>query len=366
MEGHPLIYPLQELEIRTVQSLPPRAKEITSYLALSPRPLSLGDLHALVSAEEGPEAVAEQILAASGLLRRLQGQIMLVHEHLRATILDQLHQDPARLSFFASRLGGFFEKAERYLAAFHVYFEGEEHRHVDRVLDRAASQAVLMGGGTLAIPVLHRQAELAQERDTPEKQLYALLALASAFRQTGNRDDAACALDQAKATADRLNEPAHCLRVKEVEIILDIGHRPRSERIVELNALRKSCSEDGDLFSSARIGTILTTEYISEGDYQSAEKLSREVLQVFNEFGDEYGGRVARLNLAVALSGIAGREGEAAGIAQELQQELDPEEYPRERAVLCNYLTRHYRESADTDRAAQFALEAIQIGEGTR
>ena len=174
---------LQELEIRTVQSLPPRAKEITSYLALSPRPLSLGDLHALVSAEEGPEAVAEQILAASGLLRRLQGQIMLVHEHLRATILDQLHQDPARLSFFASRLGGFFEKAERYLAAFHVYFEGEEHRHVDRVLDRAASQAVLMGGGTLAIPVLHRQAELAQERDTPEKQLYALLALASAFRQ---------------------------------------------------------------------------------------------------------------------------------------------------------------------------------------
>ena len=288
---------------------------------------------------------------------------MLVHEHLRATILDQLHQDPARLSFFASRLGGFFEKAERYLAAFHVYFEGEEHRHVDRVLDRAASQAVLMGGGTLAIPVLHRQAELAQERGAPEKQLYALLALASAFRQTGNRDDAACALDQAKATADRLNEPAHCLRVKEVEIILDIGHRPRSERILELNALRKSCSEDGDLFSSARIGTILTTEYISEGDYQSAEKLSREVLQVFNEFGDEYGDRVARLNLAVALSGIAGREGEAAGIAQELQQELGPEEYPRERAVLCNYLTRHYRESADTDRAAQFALEAIQIGE---
>ena len=354
---------LQELEIRAVQLLPPRAKEITSYLALSPRALPLGDLHVLVGEEEGPEAVAEQVSVASGLLRKLRGQIMLVHEHLRATILDQLHQDPARLSFFASRLGGFFEKAERYLAAFHVYFEGEEHRHVDRVLDRAASQAVLMGGGTLAIPVLHRQAELAQERGAPEKQLYALLALASAFRQTGNRDDAACALDQAKATADRLNEPAHCLRVKEVEIILDIGHRPRSERIVELNALRKSCSEDGDLFSSARIGTILTTEYISEGDYQSAEKLSREVLQVFNEFGDEYGGRVARLNLAVALSGIAGREGEAAGIAQELQQELGPEEYPRERAVLCNYLTRHYRESADTDRAAQFALEAIQIGE---
>ena len=361
--GTPADLSLQELEIRAIQSLPPRGKEITSYLALSPRPLSLGDLHALVGVEEGPEAVAEQISVASGLLRKLRGQIMLVHEHLRATILDQLHQDPARLSFFASRLGRFFEKTERYLAAFHVYFEGEEHRHVDRVIDRASSQAVLMGGGTPAIPVFRRQAELAQESGALAKRLYALLALASAFRQTGDRDDAACALDQARSTADRLNEPAHCLRVKEVEIILDIGHRPRSERIVELNALRKSYSENGDLFSSARMGTILTTEYISEGNYQSAEKLSREVLQVFNEFGDEYGNRVARLNLAVALSGIAGREEEAAGIAQELQQELGPEEYPRERAVLCNYLTRHYRESADTDRAAQFALEAIQIGE---
>ena len=354
---------LQELEIRAIQSLPPRAKEITSYLALSPRPLSLADLHALVGAKEGPEAVVEQILAASGLLRKLRGQIMLVHEHLRATILDQLHQDPARLSFFASRLGGFFEKTKRHLAAFHVYFEGEELRHVDRVLDRAASQAALMGGGTPAIPVFRRQAELAQESGALEKRLYALLELAWAFRQTGDRDNAAYALNQARATADRLNEPVHFLRVREVEIALDIDHRPRSERIVELNALRKSCAEDGDLFSSALVGTLLTREYISGGDYQSAEKLSREVLQVFDKFGDEYGNRGARLNLAVALSGIDGKEEEAAGIAQELQQELGPEEHPRERAVLCNYLTRHYRESANTDRAAQFALEAIQIGE---
>ena len=71
---------------------------------------------------------------------------------------------------------------------------------------------------------------------------------------------------------------------------------------------------------------------------------------MFTDFGDEYGNRVARLNLVAALSGIGGREEEAAGIAQELQQKLAPEEYPRERAVLCNYLMRHYRESGDTGR----------------
>ena len=353
---------LRELEIRSVQSLPPQSREITSYLALSPRPLSLGDLHTLGGAEEGPEVVAEQMSTASGLLRQIRGQVMLVHEHLRATILDQLHQTPARLSFFASRLGRFFEDLERHQAAFQVYFEANEYRHADRVVEKAANQAALMGGGAPAIPIFRRQAELAQETGNLEKRLYALLALASASKQTGARGDAGRALDQARATAEELNEPFHCLRVRETEAVLDIGDRPRRERIAELNALRNSCAKNGDLFNAARTGTLLTAEYISGRDYQSAEKVSREVLQVFTDLGDEYGTRIARLNLTVSLSGIGGREAEAASIAQELQQEFEPEESPRERAVLCNYLTRHYRESGDTKRASEFALEAIQIG----
>ena len=288
---------------------------------------------------------------------------MLVHEHLRTTILDQLHQASARLAFFANHLGQFFENSERYLAAFHVYFEADEHRHADRVLERAANQAVLMGGGAPAIPVFRRQADLAQESGALEKRLYALLALAFAFKQTGARDDAGRALDQAQAAAERLNEPGHFLRVREMEAVLDIDAKLRSERIAELNALRNSYAENSDLFNAARTGTLLAAEYISGRDYQSAEKVSREVLQVFIDLGDEHGKRAAQLNLAAALSGIEGREEEAASIAQEVQKKLAPEEYPREHAVLCNYLTRHYRESGDTAHAAEFALEAIQIGE---
>ena len=354
---------LRELELRAVQSLPSQAREITSYLALSPGAFSLRDLHTLVGAEEGPEVVAEQLSTASGLLRQIRGQVMLVHEHLRATILDQLHQDPARLAFFASHLGRFFENSERHLAAFHVYYDAGEHRHADRVLDLAANQAKLMGGGAPAIQVFRRQAEHAQESGALEKRLFAFLALAFAFKQTGARDDACHALDQARVTAESLNESAHLLRVKEMEAILDIHTKPRSERIADLKTLRDLCVENSDFFNAARTGTILTAEYISGGDFQSAEKISREVLEVFNDLGDEYGKRVARLNLAVALSGIGGREEDAAVIAHELQQEVDPEDYPRERAVLCNYLTRRYRESGDTARAEEFALEAITIGE---
>ena len=354
---------LQELEIRALKSLPPRAREITSYLALSTRPLSLGDLHALADSQEGPEAVAEQVSTASGLLRQIRGQVMLVHEHLRSTILDQLRQVPVRLTFFASRLGQFFESSERHLAAFHVYVEVDERLRADRILERAASEAVLMGGGAPAIPVFRRQEELAQESGALEKQLHALLALAFAFRQTGARDDASCALGQARAIAARLDEPVHSLSVREMEVEINIGDSPRSERIAELEALRNSFTENGNLFDAARTGTLLAREYISGQDFQSAERISRELLPVFSDFGDEYGKRVVRLNLAVALSGIEGGEEEEAGIAQELQQELAPEVYPRARAVLCNLLMRRYRKSGDTAQAAEFALEAIQIGE---
>ena len=362
-EGTSADLSLRELEIRAVESLPPRAKEITSYIALSTRPLSLGDLDALVGAQQGPESVARQVSTASGLLRQIRGKLVLVHDHLRVTILEQLHQEQIRLKFFASRLGRFFEDSEHHLAAFHVYIEANEHRQADQVLERAANQAELMGGGTPAIPVFRRQVELAQESGADEKRLLALLALALAYKQTGSKADAVCALDQARATAKRLNEPVHYLRVREMEAVLNIGDRPRKERIAELEALRNLCTENNDLFNAARTGTLLTAEYTFGQDFLRAERISREVLQVFNDLGDEYGKRVARLNLAAALSGIEGRETEAASIAQELQQELVPEEYPRERAVLCNYLTRYYRRSGDTARAAESALEAIQIGE---
>ena len=197
---------------------------------------------------------------------------MLVHEHLRATILDQLHQAPARLAFFASQLGRFFENSERHLAAFHVYFGGDEHRHADRVLERAAEQAALMGGGAPAIPVFRRQAELAQESGAIEERLHALLALAFVLKQTGARDDAGRALDQVRAIAERLNEPAHFLRVREMEAVLDLGDRPRSKRIAELNALRNSCTENNDLFNAACTGTLLTAEYILRTRFSERRK----------------------------------------------------------------------------------------------
>jgi tetratricopeptide (TPR) repeat protein len=354
---------LAELELRAIQRLSARAREITFYLALTSRACSLGDLHALLGSEGGPEETARYLSDASGVTKEVRGRVLLVHEHLRATLLRYLHDSPPRLAFFASRLGKHLEESGRHLAAFHVYLEAKDEYHIEGVLERAANEASMMGGGAPAVPVYRRQAERATQSRAFEKELYARLSLAFALKQTGARDEARAALADAKHVAGRLTDARHQLRIVEMEAILDLNDLPRPRRVAQLVGLRDSYIASGDGFNAARVGTLLTAEHISAGDYRQAEQVSREVLRSFEELGDEYGIRISRLNLAAALSGIDGNEEEAAAIAQVLEGELDPEKYPRERAVLCNYLTRYYREAGDTVRAAEFAAEAIQIGE---
>ena len=354
---------LQELEIRAVQSLPPRAREITSYMALSARPFSMADLVDLLGTDDGPEAVADEISRASGVLRHIRGHLTLIHEHLRTTLLDQLRQAPTRLGFFASRLGRHFEDSDRFLAAFEAYSAAGEAGGMDRVLDRAGYEAALQGVGAPAIPVFRRQVIVAAEKGNRDRQLDALLGLAFALKQTGDKHQAGQSLSEARAIAEGATDPSLLLRVTEMDAVLDVDNRPRGERIARLEALRNLYSEKQDVFNSARTGTLLTAEYIFSSDYRKAEVVCREVLAAFEQLGDEYGIRVARLNLAAALSGIGGRQEEAAAIARDLQEQLDPDEYPRERAVLCNYLARHYREADDPERASEFAREAISIGE---
>ena len=199
---------LRQLELRAVQGLPAETREIVSYLALSPRQLRLEDLRSLLGAGERPQTVAGQLAAANGILDQRGGAVGLVHEHLRETVVDELHEDSTRLSFFASRLGRFFEKCKDPLAAFHVYLEANEQRHSDRVLDRAAHQATVMGGGAPAIPVLRRQAKLAEERGDGEQQLRATLLLAGALRQTGAATEARRALHDARKFANAVATPS--------------------------------------------------------------------------------------------------------------------------------------------------------------
>ena len=355
---------LRELEMRAVRSLPARPRELISYLAISPRPLSLADLTALLQPPDGAEAVAAHLAAATGVVNHRGGVVDLVHEHFRETLSTELHQDATRLSFFASRLGRHFEECQDHVAAFHVYLAAKEQRHADRVLRPASYQASLMGGGAPAVPIFRRQADLAAQRGSPRVELHASLDLTWSLLQIGAKREARAALDRARTVAERHPDDIALLRVREVEVTLGADDRSRGSRIGDLERLRELYVENSDLLGAGRVGTLLTVEYISSGEHRTAARLARELVELFEGLDNEYGRRIARLNLASALSGIPGEEGQAAALTQELEHEIVPERYPRERAVICNYLARQCRRAGRPDQAEEFALEALRIGEG--
>lgn len=363
-EPHDVDLSLRDLELRAFQALSPRAREVATYLTLAGTRLSLRDLqHLLEVVDAGPEAVMELISEASVLLRQDRDGVEIVHEHPRQSLLDHIRDAPTRLGFFASRLGDHFESSGDYVRAFHIYLETGAGSDLDRILDSAAFQAARRGGGALAIAIFRRKAARSRELGDIREEVLGLLGLAQALQQTGAREDAAQALDAARSAARRSGDDDLLLDVRETALLADIPRLDSAERIHGLQSLQEVRTERGQDFEAARTATLLSAEYIAAGDYPSAEEACRRALDCFVRVGDEHGMRIARVNLVAALSGMDGREGEAAEMTQLLHEETDPAEYPRERAVLCNILTRRHRERGNTAAASAFALEAIQIGE---
>lgn len=355
---------LRDLEIRAYQALSPRAKEVVSYLTVAGSRLAIEDLQHLLGAEGvSPEAVLQLASEARSLLRQDRNGVEILHEHPRQSLLDQLRTTPTRLGFFAKRLGDYFASSGDYVQAFHAFSEAGAETELDRILNWAAYQAARRGGGAPAIEIFRRMAETSAEFGNIETEVRGLLGLAQTLQQTGARADAAQALEQAREAAQQSGADDLLLDVQETSLLADIPQIDSSERLEGLRELQQARAERGEEFEVARTATLVSAEHIAAGDYASAEEACLVALAYFEREGDQHGIRVARINLFAALSGMDGREREAAAMAHVIHETIDPAEHPRERAVICNLLTRRHRQRGNTAAASAFATEAIQIGQ---
>jgi tetratricopeptide (TPR) repeat protein len=354
---------LKDLETRAFLSLSPEARELTSYLAISGRPMAIADVKQLLAPQGSAQSFLDIVTASATLVRDTSGQLDLVHEHPRQTILELLRGMPTNLSFFSVRLGSFFEHAEKFVAAFYAYKEGGEWRHADRLLESASYEAMLHGGGAPALGILEREADLAEVACDWPRYIDALLSMSFALRQTGALDRARNTLSRAESLACQHGDDTRMLRASELELVLGLKTEIRGERIIELMKIRDLHAANGNAFDVARIETELTVQYITAGDYANAERTARQSLEYFDRVGDSYGSRLARVNIAIAIGGQDGREAEASALALALERDLDSSNGSRERAVICNMLTRHYRQRRQYTVAADYAREAIAIGE---
>ena len=356
---------LQQLEIDTFEALSPRAREVVVYLSLASRPLDLAALTTLVATttSDGPEAVASVVNEAGAFVVDIGGGISLVNEHTRRTLGEHLRESPARHSFFARRLGAYYATRGQYLWAFTVFDDAGERSRADDVLPRAAYQAGMRGGGVSAVSVFRRQVQVASELAHGPDEVVARISLAQALQQIGDLGGAEEQIEQARTRAHAVDDHRVTLVVREAELTLRIGTMSVEERLLAIASLCDDYAENGNEFEAARTATALAESYIQAGMFEEAEARSRSALNYFVAVGDRYGQRVARTNLAVSLSGLEGREDEAASLAQTLVKEIDPSRHPRERAVICNIMTRRFRRSGNPEMARRYAREAIEIGE---
>ena len=336
---------LQKLVIETFEALSPPAREVVLYLSVADQPLDLATVTTLVATDDGPEHVVGLVKEAAALVADLRGGLSLVHEYCRSTLVDHLRSSPTRYSFLATRLGGYYERNEEYVRAFAVYDDAGERGRADALVDRAAYQAGSRGRGARSVAVFNRQVEIAVTRDHGPKEVVARISAAQALQEHGDLPGAREQIGLARSRAEEVDDRRVGLIVREAELTLKLVPMSVGDRVSALASLRDAYSMAGYDFEAARTATALAELYIKTEMLAESEGPSRDALAYFSAVGDSYGQRVTRVNLAAALSGLEGREEEAASIAQELTEEIDPDRHPRERAIICNIMTRRFRHS---------------------
>jgi tetratricopeptide (TPR) repeat protein len=99
-------------------------------------------------------------------------------------------------------------------------------------------------------------------------------------------------------------------------------------------------------------------------NYERAVGLLRPTLATFAEEEDYYGFDLAERNLASALSGIPGNTEEVDRLIDNISKRATTSfDSRRQRAWICNILTRRYREASRFADAKMAAMEAIEISE---
>jgi tetratricopeptide (TPR) repeat protein len=353
---------LREIEFAVVRNLDGRVREIASYLALAGRALSLQNLHTLLGGDDdGIEATADWVRNGGAVLGQTRGQVDLVHEHLRETLIDQLKLTPARLGFFATRLGEYLTAEQDFATAFLVFDLAGERRHAAQLLERAAFQVMLRGGGRQAITIWRRKAEQAREDGDRVGEVQSLMILAQSLEQSGDHSAATDMIERSRAVA--VGDAELLLSIRELELGMAVERLGDPLLTPELEALRARYQSSGRPFDAGRMSVLLSVQYIAGEDFVQAAEAARSALETFTALGDAYGIRSAKLNLASALSGIPQGREEARTLATELERGVDPDLQPRERAIICNLMARRYRLLDQPELAEEFAREAVTIGE---
>lgn len=341
--------------------LPATAREVATYIALSPRVLTIEDLLALRDdAGYGPEHLVDDLDRMPALIIGTGVGFRPTHQQIRDELVQAISARAERFQFAASRLGTYLANKGRVVDAYFLLRNANNPKSKS-IIDQAAYEAARFGDQLSSIEILRDMMALDKKGKLTKDKVHTALALAQAYEHTGDLPAAAALLEDIRRGASGLGREIQ-LTIKEAELAYEARHTHLPEAIANLRKLKDELTAAGMAWRSARVAMEICVSLINSHDGPAAETEAREALKIFEEVDDSYGCEVARRNLASALAYQSGREAEIDEIIDVLQTHADPQESRRHRAWVCNMLVKRSRQEGKPDKAIEYAQEAIALG----
>jgi len=365
-EGNPLILQHTLLHFGTrlsadILNIGGSAGEILTYLALTPIPLNADQLIRLRSDDNYTiQSLSADIDRLGPIVDDSPRGYRLMHSETSASIAERIRKSPQRYGFFINRLIRLTEECGYHRYSYELALtleDGSAKKYALQALHEAAS----LGDWRIAIPLVDKMLSDALDVESKSEALHLMLSLVYPLELTGNAARANDILKRSKELANHLGD-SELLQVEETEISSRARRAMLANDVDDLQQIYSRYKEQGKIWDQARVGLELSAIYLAAKKSVEATEILRPTLLIFEELGDEYGIDLAQRNLASALSAIPGKEEEAerliAVVTDRASEELDCR---RQRAWLCNILTRRLRAAGRHEEAKSVAKEALDI-----
>lgn len=343
------------------ESLAPTTREIIAYIAVANTPLSIGELIELVGGTATAQAIVTVASTAALFIAETTLGYSFRHEHPKETVLAFLAAHPQQLAYYSRRVGLLLRSRGDVLGAY-------------QVLDRAADPSALplrrpalfeagrLGNVRSQLSIAEKLLPAALEQADAHDAVTLLLSIAQAQENLGRSTDARGTLNRAQEVSQQYGD-ASLLNMTRGAILWQEANRSLAPASLDaLRALKESYVAQSDTWSAAKIAADLSALLVRTKQFAVAATEAAWARDIFQRTGDTYGVQLATMNLGSALSGIPGRETEAAQVIDAIRnarQDISQ----RERAWVCNLMTRRFRQSGELEKAKQTAQEAIGIAE---
>jgi len=338
------------------------AGEVLRYLALSDVPLSAEDLLELRADDNYLiEALYADIGRLGGLVDDSPRGFRLMHAETALAIASELRESPQRYRFYVNRLIRLFEEegdVRRVYDLASLLNDGSEKKYAAAT----AREATRLGDWRLGVKLIDQLLAQALDAESKAKAFHLMLSLVYPLELMGDAQRAAALLERAQPLAAALG-PSAQTNLEEAEISSRARRGLSIEDVAALEDIYRRYGDRQQRWDQARVGLELSAIYIAAKDYEKAREVLRPTLATFKDLGDDYGVDLAQRNMASALSALPGHEEEAERLIGTIEERArDEPDARRQRAWLCNILTRRLRQSGRHQEAEALAKEAIEIG----